>query len=62
MNLMVTQAVTMLNSALENCHTLQEEMYRIAAQLPEFETVINMYGVGKYLASQQKSNYSIFWI
>ena len=52
MNLMVTQAVTMLNSALENCHTLQEEMYRIAAQLPEFETVINMYGVGKYLAPQ----------
>ena len=52
MNLMVTQAVTMLNSALENCHALQEEMYRIAAQLPEFETVINMYGVGRYLAPQ----------
>lgn len=52
MNLMVTQAVTILNSALENCHALQEEMYRIAAQLPEFETVINMYGVGRYLVPQ----------
>ena len=50
--LLITQAVSMVNSALESCHVLQEEMYQTAFQLPEFETVIGMYGVGKYLAPQ----------
>lgn len=50
--LMILQAVSVLNSMLENCHKLQQEMYRIATQLPEFESVIDMYGVGKYLAPQ----------
>ena len=49
---MVVQAVTLLNSACENCHALRSEMYKTAKQLPEFEEVYSMYGVGKILAPQ----------
>ena len=46
------QAAKMLNSATENCHTIQLEMNRAAAQLPEYDTVMSMYGVGKAVGPQ----------
>lgn len=42
----------MLNSAIENNHAIQVEMNRVAAQLPEYDTVMNMYGVGKAVGPQ----------
>ncbi|NLG03417.1 MAG: IS110 family transposase, partial [Clostridia bacterium] len=42
----VIQAAHMLNSATENCHAIQHEMNRVAALLPEYDTVMSMYGVG----------------
>lgn len=48
----VIQAAKMLNSAIENCHAIQLEMNRIAAQLPEYDTVMSMYGVGKSVGPQ----------
>lgn len=48
----VIQASKMLNSAIENCHAIQLEMNRIAAQLPEYDTVMSMYGVGKSVGPQ----------
>lgn len=48
----VIQAAKMLNSAIENCHVIQLEMNRIAAQLPEYDTVMSMYGVGKSVGPQ----------
>lgn len=48
----VIQAAKMLNSAIENCHAIQIEMNRIAAQLPEYDTVMSMYGVGKSVGPQ----------
>ena len=44
--LIIKQAAPMLNSALENTAALHREMQRIAAMLPEYETVMNMFGVG----------------
>jgi transposase len=48
----VIQAARMLNSATENCHVIQLEMNRVAAQLPEYNTVMSMYGVGKAMGPQ----------
>jgi len=48
----VIQAATMLNSATEYCHAIQLEMNRAAAQLPEYDTVMSMYGVGKAVGPQ----------
>lgn len=50
--LIITQAAAFLNNALENSHTLRTEMNRIAAYLPEYETVMNLYGVGETLGPQ----------
>ena len=44
--LIIKQAASMLNSALENAAALHREMQRIASMLPEYETVMNMFGVG----------------
>lgn len=44
--LIIKQAAYMLNSALENASALHREMKHIAAMLPEYETVMNMFGVG----------------
>ncbi len=44
--LIIRQAASMLNAALENTTTLHYEMKRIAEMLPEYETVMSMYGVG----------------
>lgn len=48
----VIQAAKMLNSAAENCQAIQYEMNRAAAQLPEYDTVMSMYGVGKAVGPQ----------
>jgi transposase len=48
----VIQAARMLNSAIENCHAIQLEMNRLAARLPEYNTVMSMYGVGKVVGPQ----------
>ena len=50
--LIVTQAVSQLNSLLETVFTIQNEMNRLASSLPEYETVLAMPGVGKILAPQ----------
>lgn len=50
--LIVTQAVAQLNSLLETILTLQKEMTRLAEMLPEYNTVLSMYGVGKIIAPQ----------
>lgn len=44
--LIIKQAASMLNAALENTATLQRKMKSIAAMLPEYETVMNIYGIG----------------
>ena len=48
----VIQAAKMLISATDNCHAIQLEMNRVAAQLPEYETVMSIYGVGKAVGPQ----------
>lgn len=48
----VVQAAKMLVSATENCHAIQTEMNRVASQLPEYDTVMNIYGVGKAVGPQ----------
>lgn len=44
--LIIKQAATFLNAALENANDLHIEMNRIAEMLPEYETVMNIFGVG----------------
>lgn len=50
--MIITEAAKMLNSTLEALGKLHSEMNPLSAQLPEYETVMNMYGVGKILGSQ----------
>ena len=50
--LLVTQAVTQLNTILETVSSIRREMDRIASSLPEYETVMAMYGVGKVYGPQ----------
>ncbi len=52
LDIAVQSAVTALNNILEVNHTLRTEMDRIARELPEYETVNEMFGVGKVLAPQ----------
>lgn len=50
--LIVTQAAKFLNAALEYSNGLRIEMDRIASTLPEYETVMNIYGVGSIVGPQ----------
>lgn len=50
--MIITEAAKILNSTLEALGKLHSEMDTLSAQLPEYETVMNMYGVGKILCSQ----------
>lgn len=52
LDIVVQSAVTALNNILEVNHSLRIEMDRIAHELPECETVNEMFGVGKVLALQ----------
>lgn len=50
--LLVTQAVMQLNTMLETVSAIRKEMDRSASSLPEYETVMAMYGVGKVYGPQ----------
>jgi len=49
---MVSDSAKLLNSTLEALGMLRSEMDSLAAQLPEYETVINLFAVGKVTCSQ----------
>ena len=49
---MVSDAAKLLNSTLEAIANLHKEMDSIASQLPEYETVMSLYGAGKVFCSQ----------
>jgi len=49
---LITQAVKQLNTICETVAVLKAEMDKIASQLPEYETVLDMHGVGKTLCTQ----------
>jgi transposase len=48
----ITESAKLLNSTLETLAVLRTEMDNLSSQLPEYETVMNMYGVGTVLGSQ----------
>lgn len=50
--LLVTQAVSQLNTILETLSSIRDEMNRIASSLPEYDTVMSMFGVGKVYGPQ----------
>lgn len=49
---MITDSAKLLNSTLEALANLHNEMDSLASQLPEYETVMSLYGVGKVICSQ----------
>ena len=49
---MIADSAKLLNSTFETLASLQNEMNSLASQLPEYDTVMNLYGVGKILCSQ----------
>ena len=49
---MIQQSAKLLNSTLETAEALRKSMTETAEQLPEYSTVIGMYGVGRVLAPQ----------
>ena len=49
--LLITSAASELTSTLEMLATVRAEMIRLAKQLPEYETVYAMYGVGEITAA-----------
>lgn len=50
--LLVTQAVSQLNTIFETAFSIRTEMDRIASSLPEYDTVMSMFEVGKVYGSQ----------
>ena len=50
--LLVSNAISQLNSINETLSSLASEMNKIAATLPEYDTVMSMFGVGSVLGSQ----------
>lgn len=50
--MVISEAAKALNSTLEALGKLHSEMDTLSAQLPEYEAVMDMYGVGKILGSQ----------
>lgn len=50
--LIITQSVCQLNSILETLAAVRNEMDRLSSQLPEYDTVMDLFGVGKILGSQ----------
>ena len=49
---MITDSAKLLNSTLEAIADLHNEMDSLASQLPEYETVMSLFGVGKVICSQ----------
>lgn len=50
--LIIKQAATLLNAVFENIQVLHTEMKRVAEMLPEYETVMSIYGVGNKTGPQ----------
>ncbi len=50
--LLVTHSVMQLNAILETASSIRKEMDRIASSLPEYDTVMSMFGVGKVYGPQ----------
>ena len=48
----ITEAALMLNSTLETLCAFRDEMDRLSSMLPEYNVVMELYGVGKVLGSQ----------
>lgn len=48
----ITEAALLLNSTLETLCAFRDEMGRLSSILPEYEIVMELYGVGKVLGSQ----------
>lgn len=48
----VKLSVTLLNSTLETLAEIRAEMDKLASTLPEYETVMSLYGVGRIMCSQ----------
>lgn len=48
----VSESTKLLNATLEALNSLRSEMDALASQLPEYDTVMNLYGVGKVFCSQ----------
>ena len=51
-HVIIVQAATTLNAVRENAAALHCEMIRIAEMLPEYDTVMNLYGVGNKTCPQ----------
>lgn len=51
-NTIVCESAKALNSTLETLAKFHTEMDALASQLPEYETVMNLFGVGKVICSQ----------
>jgi transposase len=49
---LITNAVNQINAVSETIFATKNEMIKIASALPEWETVISIYGVGELLGSQ----------
>lgn len=49
---LIIQTVSQLNTTLETVSSIRKEMDRIASSLPEYKTVMAMYGVGKVYGPQ----------
>lgn len=48
----ITEAALLLNSTLETLCAFRDEMDRFSSMLPEYNVVMELYGVGKVLGSQ----------
>ncbi len=49
---MVQEALTQLNTVSKTVEVFRAEMNRLAEQLPEYDVVMNLYGVGNSLEPQ----------
>lgn len=49
---MIQQSAKLLNSTLETAESIRKLMTATAEQIPEYDTVLGMYGVGRVLAPQ----------
>lgn len=49
---MIIQTARLLNSTLEALGNLRSEMDNLSSQLPEYKTVMSLFGVGKVMCSQ----------
>lgn len=50
--MLITQAIIQLQAIEESLATVQSEMQRLSSSLPEYDTVLSLYGVGRVLSSQ----------